>query len=99
MRRHRLYRRYGHATKAKSVSASRLQVGDTIRVPTEFSMDGKTTEDVVIVEKRQTVRHFSRGTAFDLIVQTWRGETRKIFALGNDRFERLSKPLIGPQRS
>jgi hypothetical protein len=74
-------------------AARYLKVGDHVRVPTESGL-GMT--HAVLKEKRPGRRHFSRGPAYDLIVENDAsvhthpsdlGKTWRVYALGEDKFQ------------
>jgi hypothetical protein len=74
-------------------AARYLKPGDHVHVPTESGL-GMT--HAVLKEKRPARRHFSRGTAYDLMVENDNaihthpldaGKTWRVYALGEDKFE------------
>jgi hypothetical protein len=82
-------------------AARYLKVGDHVLVP---SASGLGMTHAVLMEKRPGRRHFSRGTAYDLIVEndasihTHPSDARKtwsVYALGEDKF-RVEKRAPGP---
>ena len=74
--------------KSKRIKAASVRVGDFIRVPTEFSQSGKTTNDVYVLAKKEVKRFFSRGKAYRVTVSD---RNEPIFMLSEDSVERFPK--------
>jgi hypothetical protein len=64
-------------------AARYLKVGDEVRVP---SSSGFSMVMATLQAKESGRRHFSRGTAYDLVVHR-NGQEWKVYALGEDKFE------------
>jgi hypothetical protein len=83
-------------------AARYLKVGDHVRVP---SNSGFSMTYAVLKEKRPAKRKFSRGAAYDLVLEhdssmythpSDSGKTWRVYVLGEDKFEVQKNVSPGP---